>query len=298
MKVLTVCLSPTFQKTLVFNDFCEDEVNRSSEYTLSVAGKGINVSRALIRLGTESEHLTHLGGPRVEEFLSYCSSYSIPVLYAHSASPIRTCVTIINKAKGTSTELVEESKPVQGSTEEELLSIYSREISRFDAVTVSGNKAAGYSDRLYPGLVRIAKENGKLVILDVRGKDLINSLPSGPDVIKPNLAEFAATFTGIRLLESDENGDLKATVEEIAAGLFSKHGTKTVISRGKYDTWVYDGTGLRIVPAIEAPVVNTVGCGDTLTGAMTHALLEGKPLAEAVAFGMRIATERACRTEL
>lgn len=301
MKVLTVCLSPTFQKTLVFNSFREDEVNRSSEYMLSVAGKGINVSRTLLRLGTGTEHLTHLGGPRVEEFLSYCSSYGIPVLYAKTESPVRTCVTVINKEKGTSTELVEESRPVEEGTEERLLALYSKEIGRFDAVTVSGNKAAGYSARLYPELVRIAKEEGKLMVLDARGADLLSSVPYGPDIIKPNLSEFASTFLGLKgLAEGDANESLRESAGETARKLYQDYGIRTVISRGRFDTWCYDGKAFESIPVpkAEAPVVNTTGCGDTLTGAMTHALLQGMGLSDAVAFGMREATERAARTEL
>ena len=67
--VLAVSLSPAFQRIMVFRDFHEDEVNRSSRNTLVVSGKGINVSRVLRDLGRRAVNLWQLGGCRVEEFV-------------------------------------------------------------------------------------------------------------------------------------------------------------------------------------------------------------------------------------
>ena len=44
-KVLTVCLSPTLQKTCVLEGLVEDEVNRCTSVRLDASGKGINCTR-------------------------------------------------------------------------------------------------------------------------------------------------------------------------------------------------------------------------------------------------------------
>ncbi|HAP56468.1 MAG TPA: carbohydrate kinase, partial [Sphaerochaeta sp.] len=64
MKVLTVCLNPTFQNTLRFASFKIGEVNRASEHYLDASGKGMNTARIVSQLGEQSMLLTHLGGPR------------------------------------------------------------------------------------------------------------------------------------------------------------------------------------------------------------------------------------------
>ena len=77
-----------------------------------------------------------------------------------------------------------------------------------------------------------------------------------------------------------------------------KYGTKSVITRGRFDTWVFDGEDLRIVANIDVPVVNTIGCGDTLSACMTASLLRGNSLIESVRYGMEKATQKASHVEL
>ena len=113
-KVLVVCLNPTFQETIVFDNVIENEVNRTADYFVMPSGKGVNVVRVLNQLGMASSAFTHLGVQRSQEFLALCSKENLPLVFFEStASPIRTCTTIINKKKSTSTELVQEPLAVE-----------------------------------------------------------------------------------------------------------------------------------------------------------------------------------------
>ncbi len=294
--VLTVCLSPTFQKTIVFDDFHEDEVNRSADYHICASGKGINVSRVLLHLGRNSVNLTQLGGSRVKEFIELCDSEGIPVEFIGTSAPIRTCITIINRKKNTSTELIEETLPVTAEISEQVFGRYAAILCGHAAVVISGTKAPGYEDDIFPRMVACARKQGKMVVLDIKGKDLKACLPHGPDIIKPNLSEFVATFMpGRRVLENEDTEGLYGEVETITRTIYDTYGVKSVITRGKYDTWAFDGSGLKVIPNIDVPVVNTIGCGDTLTGAMVHALLSGREFCEAVGFGMDCAVRRASK---
>ena len=62
--ILTVCLNPTFQSTMLFDSFTVGEVNRCKKHYLHTAGKGMNTARIVSQLGKASALLTHLGGPR------------------------------------------------------------------------------------------------------------------------------------------------------------------------------------------------------------------------------------------
>jgi len=296
--VLVVSLSPTFQKQMVFKDFKEDEVNRCYEHTLIPSGKGINVSRVLSNLGRPSVNLVQLGGPRLDEFLDLCKEEDIVLCYAPVKAGIRSCVTIINEKCHTSTEMVEEAYDVEEGASERIYDLFLQELPKHSAVIISGTKPKGFSSDLFPRIVRESRKAGKLVILDIKGEDLKSTLSFGPSVIKPNLSEFCATFSiSNNVLENEENEDLKNDVELVAADLYKKYGVKSVITRGKYDTWIYDGTKLDIVKNVPVKVVNTIGCGDTLTAALTHSLLEGNSLKDAVAFGMDCAVRKAQHLE-
>ncbi|MBR1918595.1 MAG: carbohydrate kinase [Spirochaetales bacterium] len=298
--VLAICLSPTFQKIMVFRNFHVDEVNRCVRLLEIASGKGINVTRVINDLGRPATSMAQLGGTRTEEFLSLCRRDNIDIRFVRVPADIRTCTTIINEEDHTSTELVEEAREVSPEASEEFFRLFMRELPAFDAVVISGTKAGGFSADLYPRMVRECRRSGKLSVLDIKGDDLIASLKEGPSIIKPNLSEFCATFMkDVVLYENSDDGSTYDRVRELARSFYEKYGTRTVITRGKYDTWVYNGSALAVIPSIETdlPIVNTIGCGDTLTGAMTHSLLEGNELEKAVEFGMRCALRKATHIE-
>ena len=66
--IFTVCLSPAFQKILVFSNFGIDKVNRSKKVIETIGGKGINAARAAALLSDNVKALTVLGGARRKEF--------------------------------------------------------------------------------------------------------------------------------------------------------------------------------------------------------------------------------------
>ena len=193
---LSVCMNPNFQKTLCFPVVHSGKVNRAVLNRLDASGKGVNVTRVLSHLGKKAVHLTPLGGDLRELFLRLCEKDRLDVRWIESGSNIRYCHTVIaGESSGrTITELVEEGDPVAEGTEERLLAKYGELLPAIDVVIISGTKARGYSDKLVPEMVRLARESGRRIILDVRGYDLKGSLLFRPDVIKPNLFEFADTF--------------------------------------------------------------------------------------------------------
>ena len=288
---LTVCMNPTLQKTLVFSQLVMDTVNRTGEYRLDASGKGINVSRVLTQLGKECCHLTQLGGFFRPLFLDFCSRDKLRVEWVESSGIIRFCYTLLDRAGKTITELVEEAERVEEGTEKRLLEAYSKLIPDFSALIISGTKAAGFSDKVVPEMVRLARMEGCRVILDVRGRDLIDSLPFGPDTIKPNLFEFVSTFAPGLISNnviSAGDAELKKKVSEIWAELYEKYPCRLVLTRGADSVW-YAEKG-ELTEYTFAPVhdpVNTIGSGDAFTAGLAAALEEGASLKDAVAQGAR-----------
>jgi 1-phosphofructokinase/tagatose 6-phosphate kinase len=287
-------MNPTFQKTLCFHDVCTGEVNRAFLHRLDVSGKGINVTRVLSQLGKKAVHLTHLGGDLRELFLWLCEKDALDVRWVESESNIRFCHTVIagESAGRTVTELVEEGDPVAEGTEERLLAKYRELLSGAKTVIVSGTKAHGYSGSLVPEMARLAREAGRRIVLDIRGSDLKESLPFRPDVIKPNLFEFADTFApefkNLGELSGEESG-VKERIAALALELAERYGTNIVLSRGTRPVWYASGGVFAECPVESVPPVNTIGSGDAFTAGLAAALDDGLPFAEAVARGVRCA---------
>jgi len=285
---LAVCMNPTLQKTLVFPDLIKDTVNRTGEYRLDVSGKGVNVSRVLSQLGKDSCHLTQLGGVLRPLFLDLCGRDGLRVEWVESSSPIRFCYTLIDRAEKSVTELVEESEKVSEGTEQGLLEAYSRLIPDFSTLIVSGTKAAGFSDALVPEMVRRAKAEGRRVILDVKGNDLLNSLPFGPDIIKPNLYEFVSTFAPDLITKNSITViNIKERVEEIWSGLYDEYPCTLVLTNGAASVLYADQGELAEYSFEPVEPLNTTGSGDAFTAGLAAALEDGTSLHDAVAKGVR-----------
>jgi 1-phosphofructokinase/tagatose 6-phosphate kinase len=284
-------MNPTLQKTLVFSSLIPDRVNRTGEYLLDASGKGINVSRVLTQLGENCIHLTQLGGVLRKLFLELCGQDNLKVEWVESSSPIRFCYTLINKGEGTVTELVEEAGKVGEETGERLLAAYGRLLPDVSSVIISGTMAAGFSEALAGEMVRLAKSRSLTVILDIRGRDLLQSLPWGPDVIKPNLYEFASTFAPDLVAHNGVAGkeeDLKDRVRKIWGELCARYHSRLVLTRGPDTVWYSENGELEEYTfEANAKPLNTIGSGDAFTAGLAAALGRGAILKDAVAEGCR-----------
>jgi len=292
MAFLTVCLNPTLQKTLRFSSIYPGTVNRTGVHRLDASGKGINVTRVLTQLGKKAVHLTQLGGGLRPLFLSLCGQDGLSVQWAESESEIRFCYTLLSDGDGAVTELVEESEPVSAGTEERLLEKFDELLAHnadLHWLIISGTKAAGFSDAVIPAMTQRAKEKGLKVILDIKGKDLMESLKFQPDIVKPNLFEFAADFAP-QLIRNNELITIDAPAKELissaALEMAQKYKCRVILTNGSRKIIAADANEFFEVEVQPVKTVNSIGCGDAFTAGLAAAL-DGAGFREAISEGCR-----------
>ncbi|KNC90861.1 ribokinase [Trabulsiella odontotermitis] len=123
----------------------------------------------------------------------------------------------------------------------------------------------------------IAHQHQTSVVLNpAPARELSDELLSLVDIITPNETE-AEKLTGIRV----ENDDDAA---KAARALHDKGIRTVIITLGSRGVWAsVDGKGQR-VPGFKVKAIDTIAAGDTFNGALVTALLEEKPLDEAIRF--------------
>jgi 1-phosphofructokinase/tagatose 6-phosphate kinase len=302
MAFLTVCLNPTLQKTLRFSSIYPGTVNRTGVHRLDASGKGINVTRVLTQLGKKVIHLTQLGSGLRPLFLSLCEQDGLSVQWIESESQIRFCYTLLSETDGTLsgenavTELVEESEPVAAQTEKRLLEKFDgilAQTSDLNWLIISGTKAAGFSDSVIPAMTQKAKEKGLKVILDIKGKDLTESLKYRPDIVKPNLFEFAADFAP-ELIKDNElitiDDSARKRIKSAVLDMAQKYKCRVILTNGSRKIIAADILSENEFIEIDVhPVkaVNSIGCGDAFTAGLASALGDGTGFREAISEGCR-----------
>jgi ribokinase len=101
------------------------------------------------------------------------------------------------------------------------------------------------------------------------------------DVLLPNKGELAA-LAGMPVGSAAEAGCAATALRGRGVGA-------VVVKRGDQGALVVDAQGPRAVPTLRVDVVDTTGAGDCFDGALAVAMVEGRPLDEAVRFATHAA---------
>jgi tagatose 6-phosphate kinase len=265
--ILTVGLNPALQKTLVFDHYRPDAVNRASSSTHLASGKGINVSRTLSILGHQTVCTGILGGPNgvlIEEDLKKEKLHSA---FTSIAGSTRLCITLIDKERSSTTELIEPSPSVTSHEVDRWIHAYESLVPWSLFVTISGTSASGFPDNLYKRLIYYAHKNKKPVLIDCGGSFWRDGAEAEPEIIKSNEEEI---LEGLAL----KNATIDSLTRE--AEKHVKGSTNwLVITRGAdpavfiTKTFVYSAKPPRIA------AVNPIGSGDAVSAGMVAGLLDG-----------------------
>jgi 1-phosphofructokinase/tagatose 6-phosphate kinase len=286
-RFLCVCLNPVIQKTLVFKGIDPGEVNRTADWRVDAAGKGIIPTRILTQLGEKAVHLTQLGGPTREWFLAMCAEDNIAIEWVESGAPIRFCTTLIEESTGRATELVEESLPVAPGTSDALVGRFATLVDAQTATLLSGTVATGIAPGTMAQFARLAAEAGSRLYLDIKKQDLLECLKFHPVCAKPNLEELAQTL-GTPYAEVRDEKPARALVAETGRRFFEEYGTYLVVTRGARPTLYWDGRMLCEEPVQPVKVKNPIGSGDAFGAGIARILERGGSIYEAVKEGTRL----------
>jgi 1-phosphofructokinase family hexose kinase len=275
--ILCIGTTPAAQRVMIFRKLAPDAVNRAATTLDGVAGKSINVAKALKTLGEKPVAITLLGGERGEFLRATLTEKKIETEIIAAKSPTRQCLTMIDEATGTHTELVEESRPVTPAEFKKFMAVVRRQIDKSRAVVMSGTIAPGCPKRFYADCVKLAEKSGALSVVDAQGVALFEALKAKPGLVKPNRVELAATVG--RQLESGK--DLKSAICE----LHERGAARVIVTAGKRPALAFDGNHFWRIVSPKIRVANPIGSGDAFTAAVVCRLLRGDDLGEACRWG-------------
>ncbi|MFW5694079.1 MAG: 1-phosphofructokinase family hexose kinase [Alkalispirochaeta sp.] len=310
MRVLAVGLNPTLQRTIQVDRTLHNGVNRAHDARHDVAGKAANVARVLGQLGVDAIHLSHAGGENRDIWLEGCREDGMQVVAPEAPGEVRTCVTIVELDPHSTTEFIEPSAEVDGTTVRAVWDAFERELERSTVLLIGGSMAPGYPTDFYLRMMERAGDAAVPVGVDVSGGLLRETIKKGPELVKINAREFGGTFTPElkeRLAEAESKSlsvldmaDVREKFLPIIRRL-THEGTTVVLSQGSQPSIVYDSESDRLhgVDVISMEPVNTIGCGDTMMAALaarffseeagTGPRLAGAGLVEAVEYAHTLA---------
>jgi tagatose 6-phosphate kinase len=288
-RVVTVTLNPAVDRTLWVPGF-EAGKTFSVERSETVAGgKGVNVSRALRRLGIDSTATGIIGRDGSGPYLGALDAEGLSHDFVFVDGTLRTNVTVLAcggasgageahpAGRSDETHLREKGPAVAEAALAELEQKLKALIKKPCLVVFSGSLPLGLPDDSYARLVELAKSRGARSALDSSGAPLRLGLKTRPFLIKPNAREVEES---LGFLPNGEAGLREAirryTAEGIEAVMISLGKEGLAYSRpqsagGEGDSRV---SAVRARLSVERPL-NAVGSGDAALAGAIAGILSG-----------------------
>jgi tagatose 6-phosphate kinase len=272
---MILCLgpTPTMQRTMLFAQVTIDAVNRTGEIGECASGKSINVARVAHTLGARVLAMGFAGGMRGERLRADLTAGGIAHDFVTVKPHTRLCITVVDRAAGTATELVEESAPLADEDYAALLVRVEDRLEDFKAIVLSGSLTPGGPAGFYAEIVRRAVERGIPTLVDAREQPLLQAAEAGATICKPNASELAATL--------GRSIDSTAALADAIAALCSRGAGWTAVTAGKADTFVGNGKVLYRLRTPEVKVISPIGSGDAFAAGLICGMLRDLPMPEA-----------------
>ncbi len=261
-KVLVVGLNPAWQKVLEFPVLHAGEVNRARSSQSLASGKGFNAAKVLSRLGHEVWLLQVLGGANGRRCLEACEALGIRSVAAWVDEETRECLTLLDAAGGTATEIIEPFSIGKPGLDRELLAELPQDPNAFAAIAICGTVPPGLAPDIYAGL--LARFRPRVSVVDAwQGLD----------------ADALAKATCVKM----NAGELDLLERRLGRKLTDPAGPLFAITAGSGDAFMLRGsrTLARFHPPRLEAIVNPIGAGDTVTAGLLHHLAEGCSAPEA-----------------
>jgi 1-phosphofructokinase len=274
--IITLTLNPAVDQTSWLERLEPGQVNRVLEAQIDPAGKGINASRVVHRLGWPTIAFGFLAGDTGNIVEKALRAERVQYHFVRTAGQTRINVTVIDSS-GRATSFFGPGPPIGAEALESLDGLVQFWLRAGGVLVLAGSLPPGVPEDAYASYVRAARRAGVKVLLDADGNALRQGVRAGPDLIKPNVAEAEG------LLERrlpDESAVLQAARELVARGIGI-----VVISMGGQGAIcaTRDGAWRVRPPAVERR--STVGSGDSMVAGLAVALARGDDIVVGLKLG-------------
>ena len=275
--IVTVTMNAAIDRTLTVPNFQLGQRHRASEGLTLAGGKGINIARALKRLGVPVIATGLAGGGTGMRIVEELTAEAILNDFVRIDDDSRTSTAIVDPTGGSYTEVNEWGPHVQPEELEFLLEKLAYLSRGADYVIFAGSLPRGIQDDFYAEAIRDLNRRGVLTVLDSEGEPLRLGTQAEPFLVSPNERE-AEGLVGQEFHDDDDFvGGLEAIAEAGARNvLITRESGCWALLRSERELRRYRALAPRVDP------MSAVGSGDVLLAGFVAARFEGRSDEEAL----------------
>jgi 6-phosphofructokinase 2 len=280
--IVTLTFSPCIDKCTTVPELIPEKKLRCSLPKLEPGGGGINVARAIKKLGGEAIAVYPAGGYTGKFFNHLLKKESIPTIIIETISETRENIIVVEE---TTNRQYRFGIPGEILSENE----WRKCIQAIEGVTdiayiiASGSLPPGVPADVYRELAKIAKRKQARLVVDTSGEALKQVAKEGAYLLKPNLGELSF-LAGEEKIKPEMAGEIaKALIRQGTSEIIVvSMGAAGALLVSEKEEW------LATPPAVA--IKSTVGAGDSMVAGIVYALINNKSLQEALQYGVACGT--------
>ncbi len=275
--ITTLTMNPAIDLFAEAERVVPDEKLRCENPRRDPGGGGINVARAIQRLGGDAEAVFPAGGSTGELLEGLLGEEGQAVRSIDVEDPTRENFTAYESDSDRQFRFILPGPRLSADEQERLLE------AALDAgpsyLVASGSLPPGVEPDFYARLAGRARNAGVRLLLDTSGDALREGVEAGVYLLKPNLRELGQ----IAGREVTEDPEQEAAARELVE---SGHAQVVLVSLGAAGALLVTGSECRRIPAPTVPIRSRVGAGDSTVAGTTLALSRGEDVPTAARYGV------------
>jgi 1-phosphofructokinase family hexose kinase len=284
--IITVTLNAALDKTLEVPNFTPGRRHRTVDQTTMPGGKGVNIARAIKRLGQPVIAAGLVGGPTGSRIVEALGDESILTAFVHIREESRTNTAVIDPTTGVHTE-VNERGPEVSPQELELFRDKLLYLAQGASMCVfAGSLPRGVEPAVYGELISEVRKLGVTTVLDTDGEPLRLAVRAEPDVVSPNELEAE------ELVGHEFNGDDDRTGAVVDMTRLGPREAIMTVSDGCFARVLDNGApSLWRVSVEEQEARSAIGAGDAFLAGYVASRYGGASAVESLRFAVACGAE-------
>lgn len=287
--IYTLTLSPAIDKSTYVDHVVAEHKLRCAEAKFEAGGGGINVSRALKKVGGDSVAVYTKGGPTGDLLQKLLNLEYINQLPVECKNWTRENFVVVETASNQQFRFGMPGASLADSEWMQCLDILANPSRNIDYIIASGSMPEGVPTDFYAKLSVIAKAKNAKLVLDSSGNSLKAALKEGIYLLKPNTKELGE-LVGYELNNVKEQEE--AAKQVIKAGKIEI----LVVSMGPAGAMIVSEEGVHHVAAPSVKKRSTVGAGDCMMAGLVWSLSNGFSTLDALRYGIACGTAATMNT--
>jgi len=290
MTILTITVNPALDISTDVEAMISGLKLRCGAPSFDPGGGGVNVSRAIAKLGGSSTPFVAIGGVTGQMFRTLLDEEGVETAWFDAGGLTRQSVMVYERSSGEQYRFVMPGPDWSETTAQQMLDALDRTIRDVNEpiryVVASGSLAPGLPDDFYHQISQRADGAGARLVLDTSGRALETAArgrahPPHIWVMDQGEAEQIAQRP-VRDLNDLETLARELRHRNLAETLILSHGQGGAVAVSETET-------VRTVPP-PVDVVSKVGAGDSFVAGLVLRLAQGADLTEACAFAVAAAS--------